>query len=149
MYSPALEMYHTAPSTPIASPLIEVPSYVTAVQRASEPSVANLHISLPTGSPQGSNTDLQVEDAFPTGDIPIDLVDDEGLSALEKIYLFARSQSVFHRLYIVHALPAFLQQVTPQEAIEYVLPLVPCLAMDEGRHPTLPPYSASHAHVYR
>ncbi|KAJ7940742.1 armadillo-type protein [Mycena leptocephala] len=131
MYSPALEMYHTAPSTPIASPLIEVPSYVTAVQRASEPSVANLHISLPTGSPQGSNTDLQVEDAFPTGDIPIDLVDDEGLSALEKIYLFARSQSVFHRLYIVHALPAFLQQVTPQEAIEYVLPLVPCLAMDE------------------
>ncbi|KAF8212351.1 armadillo-type protein [Mycena galopus ATCC 62051] len=131
MYSPGLEMYHTAPSTPITSPLIEVPSLAAAHQRAAEPSVANLHISIPAGSPQNSTDDLPVEDAFPTGEIPIDLVDDEGLSALEKIYLFARSQSVFHRLYIVHALPSFLEQVTPQEAIEYVLPLVPCLAMDE------------------
>ncbi|KAJ7109269.1 armadillo-type protein [Mycena epipterygia] len=131
MYSPALEMYHTAPSTPITSPLIEVPSYAVAQQRASDASVANLHITIPVGSANNSDTDLQVEDAFPTGEIPIDLVDDEGLSALEKIYLFARSQSVFHRLYIVHALPSFLQQVTPQEAIEYVLPLVPGLAMDE------------------
>jgi len=124
-------MYHTAPSTPITSPLIEVPSLAAAHQRATEPSVANLHISIPTGSPQNTADDLPVEDAFPTAEIPIDLVDDEGLSALEKIYLFARSQSVFHRLYIVHALPSFLQQVTPQEAIEYVLPLVPCLAMDD------------------
>ncbi|KAJ6496574.1 armadillo-type protein [Mycena vitilis] len=131
MYSPALEMYHTAPSTPITSPLIEVPSYTSTHSRAHEPTVANLHISIPPDSPKGSDPDLQVEDAFPTGEIPIDLVDDEGLSALEKIYLFARSQSVFHRLYIVSALPLFLQQVTPQEAIEYVLPLVPCLAMDE------------------
>ncbi|KAJ7740714.1 armadillo-type protein [Mycena maculata] len=118
LYSPPLEMYHTAPSSPIASPLIEVPSYAAA--RASESSQANLLLSIPP-----------LEDAFPTGEIPIELVDDDGLSALEKIYLFARSQSVFHRLYIVHALPAFLQQVTPQEAIEYVLPLVPGLAMDE------------------
>ncbi|KAJ7905384.1 armadillo-type protein [Mycena olivaceomarginata] len=131
MYSPGLEMYHTAPSTPITSPLIEVPSLAAAHQRAAEPSVANLHISIPPGSPQNSFEGLPVEDAFPTGEIPIDLVDDEGLSALEKIYLFARSQSVFHRLYIVHALPSFLQQVSPQEAIEYVLPLVPCLALDE------------------
>ncbi|KAJ6455686.1 armadillo-type protein [Mycena sanguinolenta] len=131
MYSPGLEMYHTAPSTPIASPLIEVPSLAAAHQRATESSVANLHVSMPPGSPQKSTDDLPVEDAFPAGEIPIDLVDDEGLSALEKIYLFACSQSVFHRLYIVHALPEFLEQVTPQEAIEYVLPLVPCLAMDE------------------
>ncbi|KAJ7098025.1 armadillo-type protein [Mycena belliarum] len=131
MYSPALEMYHTAPSTPIASPLIEVPSYTAADQHISESSIAALHIAIPVGAPKNADLDLQVEDAFPTGEIPIDLVDDEGLSALEKIYLFARSQSVFHRLYIVHALPSFLQQVTPQEAIEYVLPLVPCLAMDE------------------
>ncbi|KAJ7273605.1 armadillo-type protein, partial [Mycena haematopus] len=131
MYSPGLEMYHTAPSTPIASPLIEVPSLAVAHQRAAEPSVANLHISIPPGSPKNGADDLPVEDAFPAGEIPIDLVDDEGLSALEKIYLFACSRSVFHRLYIVHALPEFLEQVTPQEAIEYVLPLVPCLAMDE------------------
>ncbi|KAJ7156081.1 armadillo-type protein [Mycena crocata] len=131
MYSPALEMYHTAPSTPITSPLIEVPSYTAAQQRTAEPSPAKFHAAIPADPPRASTSDLQVEDAFPTGEIPIDLVDDEGLSALEKIYLFARSQSVFHRLYIVHALPSFLQQVTPQEAIEYVLPLVPCLAMDE------------------
>ncbi|KAJ7710018.1 armadillo-type protein [Mycena rosella] len=130
--SPALEMYHTAPSTPITSPLIEVPSYTMTQPRVSEPSIGNLHIAIPAGAPNNNTSpDLQVEEAFPTGEIPIDLVDDEGLSALEKIYLFARSQSVYHRLYIVHALPSFLQQVTPQEAIEYVLPLVPCLAMDE------------------
>lgn len=39
-----------------------------------------------------------------------------------------RSYSVF----ISHALPSFLANVTPVEAAEYVLPLLPSLAMDEG-----------------
>ncbi|KAJ6630685.1 armadillo-type protein [Mycena sp. CBHHK59/15] len=129
MWSPALEMYHTAPSTPITSPLIEVPSHSAAVQRANEPPPA-LHLTIPE-SADPVDIDMSVEEAFPTAEIPIDLFDDEGLSALEKIYLFARSESVFHRLYIVHALPSFLEQVTPQEAIGYVLPLVPGLAKDE------------------
>jgi len=36
------------------------------------------------------------------------------------------------RVFISHALPAFLAQVSPLEAVEYVLPLLPSLAVDEG-----------------
>ncbi|KAJ7063195.1 armadillo-type protein [Mycena amicta] len=122
LWSPALEMYHTAPSTPITSPLIEVPP-------PAETPASNLHITIP--APTDPRTDIDLEDAFPTVEIPIDLVDDEGLTALEKIYLFARSHSVFHRLFIVHALPSLLRQVAPQEALDFVLPLIPCLAIDE------------------
>lgn len=81
--------------------------------------------------------------------------DFEGLSTLEKIYLFSRSRAGFQRVYIAHALPGFLQhrrdhsadnsasseqnedsadanEITPTEAVEYVLPLLNGLAMDEG-----------------
>ena len=73
--------------------------------------------------------------------------DTEGYSALEKIYLFSRSQASFHRVFIAHALPRYLlgggtsaaevsseviEQITPSEAVEYVLPLLNGLAMDEG-----------------
>jgi serine/threonine-protein phosphatase 4 regulatory subunit 1 len=62
-------------------------------------------------------------------DLPLD---DDALSTLEKIYLFSRSKAIFHRIYIAHALPALLDNVSPQDAIEYVLPLLSGLAMDEG-----------------
>ncbi|KAI0082750.1 ARM repeat-containing protein [Panus rudis PR-1116 ss-1] len=78
----------------------------------------------------------------------------EGLSALEKIYLFSRSSMSFHRAYIAKALAGFLRgnteengtatdtssntshestgdRITPEEAVEYVLPLLNGLAMDE------------------
>ncbi|KAF8894561.1 armadillo-type protein [Infundibulicybe gibba] len=58
-------------------------------------------------------------------------LDDDGLSTLEKIYLFSQSKASFHRIYIAHALPSFLDHVSPQEAIEYVLPLLSGLAMDQ------------------
>ncbi|KAG8904714.1 hypothetical protein FRB99_001300 [Tulasnella sp. 403] len=45
--------------------------------------------------------------------------DDEGLGTLERIYLFARSRSVFHRVFISRSLPNFLPDVTPHEAVEY------------------------------
>ncbi|KAL5529223.1 hypothetical protein ACEPAG_5197 [Sanghuangporus baumii] len=57
--------------------------------------------------------------------------DDEGLSALEKIYLFARSNASFHRVFISRSLLSFLPDVPPNEAVEYVIPLMNCLAMDE------------------
>jgi serine/threonine-protein phosphatase 4 regulatory subunit 1 len=38
-----------------------------------------------------------------------------------------------HRLFILHHLPAFLEDITPTEAVEYVLPLLPALATDEGK----------------
>ena len=87
--------------------------------------------------------------------------DSEGLSALEKIYLFSRSRASFQRVFIAHALPGFLRAasadrsrnnqqsdsatatqpqegladadvITPAEAVEYVLPLLNGLAMDDG-----------------
>ncbi|RPD66313.1 ARM repeat-containing protein [Lentinus tigrinus ALCF2SS1-7] len=72
--------------------------------------------------------------------------DTEGCSALEKIYLFSRSRASFHRVFIAHALPRYLlgagtpaaevsseviEQITPSDAVEYVLPLLNYLAMDE------------------
>jgi len=77
------------------------------------------------------------DDAFPVAiDVAMDLVlDDEGLSPLEKIYLYSRSKASFHRIFIAHALPDYLNQITPQEAVEYVLPLLSGLAMDEGMFP--------------
>lgn len=87
---------------------------------------------------------LQTDDAFPP---PVDhnaidfALDDDGLSTLEKIYLYSRSRATFHRVFIAHALPEYLLQVTPQEAVEYVLPLLSGLAMDEGASPILVPSS--------
>ncbi|EJD05837.1 ARM repeat-containing protein [Fomitiporia mediterranea MF3/22] len=57
--------------------------------------------------------------------------DDDGLSALEKIYLFARSVASFHRVFISRSLPLFLPEVPPCEAVEYVIPLMNGLAMDD------------------
>ncbi|KAF7295025.1 hypothetical protein MIND_01040600 [Mycena indigotica] len=128
LWSPALDAYHTAPSTPIASPALEIPPPPTTHRVPLEAVASKLHIAIPNTT----KPEIDVEDAFPTGEIPLDFVDnDEGLTALEKIYLFARSPSVHHRLYIVHALPSLLDQVTPQEAIDFVLPLIPYLAIDE------------------
>ena len=91
-------------------------------------------------SPKSEETpkrDSETDDAFPVAiDVAMDLVlDDEGLSPLEKIYLYSRSKASFHRIFIAHALPDYLHQITPQEAVEYVLPLLSGLAMDEGMFP--------------
>ncbi|KAG6911451.1 hypothetical protein DXG01_014525 [Tephrocybe rancida] len=121
-------LYHTAPSSPLefytppTSPLDD-PSPPTPLQPPA------LHITIPT--PQLLQQD-STDDPFPSTDIPVDLaLDDGGLNTLEKIYLFARSKASFHRIYITHALPDLLHQVSPQEAIEYVLPLLEGLATDE------------------
>lgn len=77
---------------------------------------------------------IHTDDPFPiVMDVAIDLaLDDEGLTTLEKIYLYSRSRAAFHRVFIAHALPAYLTHVSPQEAVEYVLPLLSGLAMDDG-----------------
>lgn len=35
----------------------------------------------------------------------------------------------------MHELPSFLEQISPSEAVEYVLPLLSGLAMDPGGYP--------------
>jgi serine/threonine-protein phosphatase 4 regulatory subunit 1 len=74
------------------------------------------------------------DDTFPEPtELPADLVlDEQGLTTLEKIYLFSRSNAPFHRIFICHALPSFLDNVSPQDAVDYVLPLLSALAMDDG-----------------
>ncbi|KAG6903194.1 hypothetical protein C0995_002737 [Termitomyces sp. Mi166 len=107
-------LYFTAPTspyfTPPTSPLLP----------------PALHITIPPDVP------LCTDDVFPVHDPALDLaLDDPALSTLDKIYLFSRSKASFHRIYIAHALPDLLHHVEPQDAIEYVLPLLDGLALDE------------------
>ena len=121
---PAATQQPHVPSTPIAfvHPLsLQPPSIL--IHATPSPSALPPHHS-------PSDTD----DTYPTApNLPLDLpLDDEGLTALEKIYLFSLSKSVFHRVYIVHAMPSLLDQVSPVEATKYVLPLLSGLADDQG-----------------
>lgn len=153
--SPPLPFY-TAPSTPLTSPQQEDPPSATIQQLAPPPpppppspppSIPRLQPPLP--SPCGIET-IPPPDVLLAADLALDFaLDDQGLSTLEKIYLFSRSRSAHHRyarrhlsphsssypyhsVFISHALPSFLANVSPLEAAEYVLPLLPSLAMDEG-----------------
>lgn len=104
------------------------------------------YIVLPQSSPSLSSpsplspppTDIP----FPSSDFLLHLpLDDDALTTLEKIYLFSRSKATFHRIFIAHALPSYLNTVSPQDAVEYVLPLLSGLAMDEGNLLSSPFYS--------
>lgn len=130
--SPTLS-FHTAPSTPVTSPQGEDPppdpppvpifgnSRSPSPPLTSLPSIASVEIET-----------IPSPEVLSSPDFALDFtLDDEGLSTLEKIYLFSRSRSAHHRVFISHALPAFLAQVTPIEAVEYVLPLLPSLSVDE------------------
>ncbi|KAI0362299.1 ARM repeat-containing protein [Trametes cingulata] len=102
-----------------------------------------------TAGPSSSDPQAPPEDVLAPTDINIDFTefDAEGYSALEKIYLFSRSRAGFHRVFIAHALPRYLlgaenstsdlpsqeqiEQITPSEAVDYVLPLLNILATDD------------------
>lgn len=137
--SPPLPFY-TAPSTPLTSPQAEDPPLNSTALSLQQSSGATGRFTSPPHTnpllppltpPVELATDPLVE-AYPVIDTAADFtLDDEGLSTLEKIYLFSRSRSAHHRVFISHALPSFLAHVTPLEAVEYVLPLLPSLAMDE------------------
>ncbi|KAE9399277.1 ARM repeat-containing protein [Gymnopus androsaceus JB14] len=158
LYSPNL-VFYTAPSTPIVeSPASQEPPLapnspaLTSVMHISNiiPSSSqspqfSLHNtyppipSSPTSMPPPEHiphypiSPPTTDDSFPETSEPPDdtTLDDEGLSTLERIYLYSRSKSSFHRVFIANALPELLEQVTPHEAIEYVLPLLNTLAMDD------------------
>ncbi|KAL4068026.1 armadillo-type protein [Scleroderma citrinum] len=137
--SPPLPFY-TAPSTPLTSPQAEDPPLDPPLSLQLVSEVACSLQSLPRDNfrlassvpPPGEIETIPLIDAQPGLESTLDFtLDDEGLNTLEKIYLFSRSRSAHHRVFISHALPSFLAQVTPLEAVEYVLPLLPSLAMDE------------------
>ncbi|KAF8163204.1 armadillo-type protein [Crassisporium funariophilum] len=119
--APSPSVFYTPPTSPFRD-LVPQPAIASAVSQTADPSDGPMDQSVLT------------DDRFPVAmDLSIDLaLDDDGLlSTLEKIYLYSRSKAAFHRVFIAHALPAYLQQVTPQEAVEYVLPLLSGLAMDD------------------
>ncbi|PFH50675.1 hypothetical protein AMATHDRAFT_75468 [Amanita thiersii Skay4041] len=125
--SPCLQ-FHTAPSTPdLPSPNQIFYTPPTSPLPDALLSPRDLHDFTPQLHDQSSD-----HCPSPPVDLAIDLaLNDEGLSTLERIYLFSRSKTLFHRVFIAHALPAFLDEITPQEANEYVLPLLTGLAMDD------------------
>ncbi|KAG6896349.1 hypothetical protein C0992_008845 [Termitomyces sp. T32_za158] len=109
-------LYYTAPTSPYFTP----PTSPLAGPRPADPPA--LHITIPADT----------DDVFPVVDPALDLaLDDASLTILDKIYLFSRSKASFHRIYITHALPVLLPLVAPNDAVEYVLPLLDGLALDE------------------
>ncbi|KAF9264782.1 ARM repeat-containing protein [Marasmius fiardii PR-910] len=154
--SPNLTFY-TAPSTPLP----ETPNDVNPSTPGSPPPLPVLHISIPTQghsspsqlafghpspsffpspqtslasdpSPAASPVNIAQESFPDPAELPVDMFfDDESLSTLERIYLYSRSKASYHRVFIANVLPEWLRQITPQEAVEYVLPLLNTLAMDE------------------
>ncbi|KAI0748296.1 hypothetical protein C8Q80DRAFT_1219502 [Daedaleopsis nitida] len=139
------------PPNPTAS--TSTPSPPLFSQPAHDP-VASTSLSVLDPGPSGPILETpipasSVDLLSPSTDLNIDFseFDTEGCSALEKIYLFSRSRASFHRVYIAHALPSYLsgcetsagdvsskeiiEQITPNEAVEYVLPLLNGLALDE------------------
>ncbi|KAJ3756748.1 armadillo-type protein [Lentinula raphanica] len=135
---------HSPPLTPvthIAIPHVLAPSSQSPFSIHTPPNPYPPTTSYPSPGPVPSPetilphpSSLQTtDDAFPEPSEPPDdtSLNDEGLNTLERIYLYARSKSSFHRVFVASALPELLEQVTPHEAIEYVLPLLTTLATDE------------------
>ncbi|KAH9945960.1 armadillo-type protein [Epithele typhae] len=135
----------TASTSTPSPPLLSPPRQSIASPAGSTSPDAVTAAPLETPTP-GNAVDLLVPasdlDGIDFGDF-----DTDGCSALEKIYLFSQSQASFHRVFIAHALPGYLlgsevsggellsreviEQITPGEAIVYVLPLLSRLAMDD------------------
>ncbi|KAK0483519.1 armadillo-type protein [Armillaria novae-zelandiae] len=157
--SPAL-IFYTAPSSPIVSPLVDgppetlqsmlcdpppqnaaivVPSaqqYQAIGSHASphfSPATRSLGFSSAIGPSQQPLPPVsQTDDTFPEV-ADLDDFDEglEGLNPLEKIYLYSISKRTYHRVFISRDLPNLLDEITPQEAVEYVLPLLQVLSKDQ------------------
>ncbi|KAF9652850.1 ARM repeat-containing protein [Thelephora ganbajun] len=87
------------------------------------PPVFNTYISasFPSSPPPTVSEDPALDICF----------EDDALSPLERIYLLSRSAAVYHRVYVARAMSSFLPQVLPQDVLDYVLPILSSLAIDE------------------
>lgn len=56
---------------------------------------------------------------------------DDGLSTLERIFLFAKSDLAYHRILVSRCLGEWIRDVDLTDAVEYVIPLLNGLATDE------------------
>lgn len=138
--APSPSIFYTPPTSPFHDLEPPAPPPPPAAQAPPPPAPAAPALApAPVAAPP-------TDDPFPDHvDLAIDLpLDDDGLSTLEKIYLYSRSRAAFHRVFIAHALPEYLLQVTPQEAVEYVQPLLSGLAMDSGPSSRCAPPRSTH-----
>ncbi|CAO1629084.1 unnamed protein product [Parajaminaea phylloscopi] len=58
--------------------------------------------------------------------------DEESLSTLERIFLFAKSEMTYHRIIVSRSLPLWIRDVELSEAVEYVIALLNGLATDDA-----------------
>lgn len=58
--------------------------------------------------------------------------DEESLSTLERIFLFAKSEMTYHRVIVSRSLPVWIREVELSEAVEYVIALLNGLATDDA-----------------
>ncbi|PCH38124.1 hypothetical protein WOLCODRAFT_136056 [Wolfiporia cocos MD-104 SS10] len=142
----------STPSPPLLPPPAADPLPPTAASTAAGTPLLPLGQQQPMASAYFSSEETAYPMQDPSAsDAHLDFTefdaDADGLTALEKIYLFSRSQAAFHRVFIVHALPKYLgaddvesgvfasreeiEHITPAEAVVYVLPLLNSLALDE------------------
>jgi serine/threonine-protein phosphatase 4 regulatory subunit 1 len=88
--------------------------------------------SIVTSKEVGDLNIVDEGDVLPTGDYQMDITfDDEGLNALERIFLLSQSDFGFHRAYVARVLGDLLEDVDPCESVEYVLPLLNGYSVDE------------------
>ena len=111
--SPPLPFY-TAPSTPLTSPQQENPPMEAPMHQLSSPAPPSPPPTNPRIPPSCGIETIPPADVLLASDLALDL-DDEGLSTLEKIYLFSRSRSAHHRyaqsLRRFHSFSSLLQRL--------------------------------------
>ncbi|KZS99067.1 ARM repeat-containing protein [Sistotremastrum niveocremeum HHB9708] len=146
--SPPFLAFYISPPTPLSQEVRYPTRKYTTTSPVQEPTspplpTSPLELSSPVDLPSSSSPPPDTTtDRWPTheqlGNVAIAqhdadslCLDDETLTPVEKIYLFSRSTNVFHRCYIAGHLPTFLDEVSSEEAVEFVMPLIPELAMDE------------------
>ncbi|EJD53078.1 ARM repeat-containing protein [Auricularia subglabra TFB-10046 SS5] len=117
----------------LATPRLDVPPAVALAEapRAPPRDTAPLRLAIPSEDEAAAAQELAEQFSPLQPDDPaLELCLDGELSVVERVYLFAQSNSVFHRLYIARELPALLPDAPPGDAVIYILPLLNPLATD-------------------
>ncbi|PWN36191.1 ARM repeat-containing protein [Meira miltonrushii] len=78
---------------------------------------------------EAGEEDDQQDDNFDQVD-ENDPLQEEGLTTLERIFLFAKSEMTYHRILVSHSLADWILEVELNEAVEFVIPLLNGLACD-------------------
>ncbi|KAF8522216.1 ARM repeat-containing protein [Hysterangium stoloniferum] len=138
-FTPAVSDPLSASPPPIDSPVRDSqlspshsPSFPDAILQPTSQLPASSSLSSPPLQDPSHPNPEYFPDSLPITEPSVEVyVEDENLSSVERIYLLSRSKNPLHRVFISRSLHAFLPGVSPLEAVEYVLPLLNMLAVDE------------------